>query len=104
MEPHITTARDQVAHVIGRAIQTGARGGNDTSTFTHGKVAAYIGTAVDLMNMTYGTDIPAARQRLRLLVRDLRAGWSVEDRLNAAKLGQEAHVLVGQLLELPQAD
>lgn len=106
-ELHVSNPRDMIAHAISRAIKTGTGGVRnyaDNDSFIAGRVSAFVGIAADLMYMAYGTDPQAAKNRLRLLVKDVRDSWTQAERLNPAKLGAEAHVLVGQLLELPQAD
>ncbi len=95
---HAPNVQDQVAHLVGKAISTGARRGDLRSTYISGRKAAFISAAADLMSMNFGTDAIAAKRRINLLVKDVRESWPREDLLDTAKVGNEAHVIVTQAL------
>lgn len=95
---HAPNVRDQVAHLVGKAISTGAKRGDLRSTYISGRKAAFVTAAADLMSMNFGTDPIAAKRRINLLVKDVRDGWTLEDLRDEAKVGTEAHIIVAQAL------
>ncbi len=95
---HVPNVRDQVAHLVGKAISTGAKRGDLRANYIQGRKSAFISAAAELMAMNFGTDPLAAKRRMNLLVKDVRETWPIEDLLDMAKVGQEAHVIFEQAL------
>lgn len=97
---HVPNMRDQIAHVIGKAISTGFKTTDPRASYISGRVSAFQVVAADLLSLNFGVERDAAWERIKLLVRDVRNGWPREDLLDPAKVGHEAHVIMEQALRL----
>lgn len=96
--------RDVFVNVVARAIRTGVkdpRGAARNAHFYEGRVSGFVVSAADLAHMAYGVDPHDARKRISSLVKDVRLSWEREDKMDAAKVGAEAEVILEQILLLP---
>lgn len=96
-----TSPRDMFVNIVARAIRTGTKNAETNEhkdRFYIGRVTGMVVSASVIAHMAYGCDPDAARQRIQRLVQDVRHTWSREDRMDTAKVAEEAEVILGQVL------
>lgn len=96
--------RDSLVNCVAKAINTGAKARQPLSprdqAFFAGKVAGCVNAAAICIEQVYGGNFERVQRRLNAEVRLIRQQWSTEERLDAAKVGQEATVILDMVLAL----
>lgn len=94
------TTHDMFVNLIGKAISTGCRSEvtRQGGIFLAGRVSAFAYSAAMLADMNYNADFEAVRHAIMTEASKLRYSLSVEDRRDAARVGELATKIANKVL------